>query len=164
MDIISSDTNVWFDFHSISRVSLPFRLPVSYIMSRDAMRAEIVSPPELLEKLEELGLRGVELSYEELFYVESLKRKYVRLSVFDRGALAIAKNRNILLLTGDRALKNAAEKEGVKVVGTIGLLDRLYREQLIDVGEYRYCLTALESSQERRMPVDELRKRLRNIP
>ena len=111
-----------------------------------------------------LGLRGVELSYEELFYVEGLKRKYVKLSAFDREALSIAKNRNILLLTGDRALKNAAEKEGVRVVGTIGLLDRLYREQLIDVDEYRYCLTALESSHERRMPVDELRKRLRNIP
>ena len=74
---------------------------MSYIMSRDAMRAEIVSPPELLEKLEKLGLRGVELSYKELFYVDGLKRKYVKLSAFDREALSIAKKRNILLLTGD---------------------------------------------------------------
>lgn len=41
-------------------------------------------------------------------------------------ALAIAKCRRIILLTGDWALRKAAKEEGVSVMGTIGILDRLY--------------------------------------
>ncbi|MBQ9233460.1 MAG: hypothetical protein IJ167_05430, partial [Lachnospiraceae bacterium] len=59
---------------------------------------ELVYPTELKSKLLELGLKGVEITADELFYADDLSSKYRRLSVFDRIALAIAKKRDITLL------------------------------------------------------------------
>lgn len=58
--------------------------------------------------------------------------------------MAIAKARGIILLTGDKALRNAAIAEGVQVMGTIGILDKLYDENYITKDEYRECLEAFD--------------------
>ena len=110
MKYVSSDTNIWLDFDVISRTDLPFRLPYTYIMYREALRKEIVSPPKLLDELKRLGLEGVELTIEELMYADGLADIYKKLSGYDRIALAIAKHRNIPLVTGDNALRKAAIK------------------------------------------------------
>ena len=124
------------------------------------MRTEIIDPPSLLSELEKLGLDGVELTTEDFFYADGLYKKYRHLSKFDRTALAIAKLRGISLLTGDGALRRAAETEEVSVLGTIGILDRLLTGHLITSDEYRYCLERLLSHAERRLPQEELRRRL----
>ncbi len=163
MRFISSDTNIWLDFKCISMTELPFRLPCTYVMYKEALRKEIVSPPELLDDLQRLGLEGVELTTEEFFYAAELAYKYVKLSAYDRTALAIAKYRNIPLLTGDNALRKAGYKEGVEVYGTIGLLDKLYEEDCINKSEYAYCLKSLLDHKERRLPADELQKRIDSL-
>ena len=160
MEYISSDTNIWLDFNTISRTDLPFRLPCTYIMYREALRKEIVDPPELLEDLKRRELMGVELTIEEFFYASDLASKYVKLSGYDRTALAIAKYRNIPLLTGDNPLRKAATKEGVTVYGTIGLLDRLYEGDFINKLEYPFCLESFLEHKERRLPAEELQKRI----
>lgn len=53
-----------------------------------------------------------------------LKRE---ISLYDAVALAIAKAREIRLLTGDRNLRKAAAEEGVEIIGTLVILDRLYQ-------------------------------------
>jgi len=163
LEYISSDTNIWLDFHSISKIDFPFRLPCIYIMYREALRGEIVSPPDLLDRLQNLGLQGVELTTEEFYYAISISQKYVKLSGYDRTALAIAKYRDIVLLTGDNALRKAAISEGVQVLGTIGLLDKLYSENLINKREYGECLEELLRHRERRLPGEEIQNRLRDI-
>ena len=140
MKYISSDTNIWIDFNTISRTDLPFRLPCTYIMYKEALRKEIINPPELLTDLQKRGLIGVDLTIEEFFYADELSKKYVKLSGYDRTALAVAKYRKIPLLTGDNPLRKAAEKEGVEVFGTIGLLDKLYEGDYINKLEYQFCL------------------------
>ena len=163
MEYISSDTNIWLDFNAISKTELPFRLPCTYIMYREALREEIITPAELLDDLCRLGLKGVELTIEEFFYAQSLSKKYVKLSGYDRTALAIAKLRKIPLMTGDGPLRKAAQKENVEVFGTIGLLDKLYNGAYIDESEYQLCLEGLLSHKERRLPEVELQRRLRSI-
>lgn len=83
----------------------------------------------------------------------------------DRIALAIAKERKIHLLTGDMALRKAAEQEGVPVLGTIGILDQLFEGKYIDQDEYVYCLSELlkHNGGEIRLPAVELRKRLESL-
>ncbi|MCF0114636.1 MAG: hypothetical protein HUJ56_04730 [Erysipelotrichaceae bacterium] len=163
MKYISSDTNVWLDFQEIGRTDLPFRLSCTYIMYKEALKKEIISPPELIDELIRRGLVGVELTVDELFYALDIAKKYAKLSDFDRTALAIAKFRNIPLLTGDNPLRKAAKKEGVEVFGTIGLLDKLYAGELINKLEYKYCLESLLEHKERRLPVDELKKRIESL-
>ena len=76
MEYISSDTNVWLDFHAIDKTDLPFRLPCTFIMFKEALRSEIVSPPELLHKLHENGLVGVDITIEEFYYAIDLGNRY----------------------------------------------------------------------------------------
>lgn len=163
MKYISSDTNIWIDFNTISRTDLPFRLPCTYIMYKEALRKEIINPLELLTDLQKRGLIGVDLTIEEFFYADELSKKYVKLSGYDRTALAVAKYRKIPLLTGDNPLRKAAEKEGVEVFGTIGLLDKLYEGDYINKLEYQFCLESLLEHKERRLPEEELQKRIESL-
>lgn len=162
MEYISSDTNVWIDFNKISRLDLPFRLKCQYIMFDEAIERELVYPAEMKEKLKEYGLLGVSITVEELFYADELASKYRKLSKYDRIALAIAKERNIILLTGDNPLRNAAKQEGVTVMGTLGLLDRLLAESRINDLEYIHCLKELKSMLGKgiRLPEDAIDERL----
>lgn len=143
MEYISSDTNVWIDFVTIQRTELPFRLPYAYLMSRDAVEDELLSPPGISEELLSYGLIPIDITEDEFSMAERFGALYLRLSAFDRIALAIAKCRKIVLLTGDRALRQAAEREGVPVLGTIGLLDQLLNGGFLRPEEYRDCLSDL---------------------
>lgn len=165
MEYISSDTNVWIDFFAIQKIDLPFRLPYTYIMNEDAITDELLSPPRLKPELMKYGLKPVQISIEEFELAQSYGRKYVKLSVYDRIALSIAKNRNIVLLTGDRALRKASEKENVQIMGTLGIIDQLFRKNLINISEYKDCLQRLKQQNGGtiRLPNTEIESRLAEI-
>ena len=161
MEYISSDTNVWIDFRAISRLELPFRLPYTYIMSNDAIEDELLTPG-FQDALVAYGLVGVDITEDEFFLAEAYGHSFPKLSTYDRIALAIAKLRNIVLLTGDMALRKAAKKENVSLIGTIGILDQLYEGRYIGRDEYSYCLTELkrQNGSVVRLPGDELQGRI----
>ena len=165
MEYISSDTNVWIDFFIIKRTDLPFRLPYTYIMSADAINDELLSPLGFRDELIAKGLLPVEYSYEEFELAEHFGSQYPKLSIYDRIALAIAKVRGIMLLTGDGPMRKAANTEGVTVIGTLGILDQLFNNHLIETEEYRYCLQELQSNNgaQVRLPKTEIEHRLQNI-
>lgn len=127
MEYISSDTNIWIDFKTISRINLPFRLPYTYIMYAESIASELSNPSGFQEELTAAGLVSVDITIEEFLLAESWGRIYPRLSVQGRIALAIARERKIVLLTGDMAMRKAANQENVAVLGTIGILDELYK-------------------------------------
>ena len=91
------------------------------------------------------------------------RERYLKLSVYDSAALAIAKCRDIILLTGDGALRKAAMSEGVQVMGTIGIVDRLAESSLISEEEYIQCLSNLleYNGGKVRLPRNELEDLLR---
>jgi len=124
MASIISDTSVWIDFHVIDHTGLPFCLPHTYLMSTDAIDDEILAPAGLRDALLRFGLVRTNLTSPEFFLAEAYGLPYKRLSVYDRIALAIAKNRQIILLTGDGALRKEASREQVHVLGTPGILDQ----------------------------------------
>lgn len=145
MQYISSDTNVWIDFFSIDRLELPFRLPFRYIMYEETIDNELIKPPDMGQRLQALGLESVDITLEEYILAEQLNEQYKHPSNHDCVALAIAKVRGLVLLTGDGPLRKAAEKENVKVIGTIGILDKLMERGTITTEEYRECLVKLDA-------------------
>ena len=165
MEFISSDTNVWVDFNTIDMLKTPFRLNATYIMYEEAIQREITHPVGLNEKLRALGLRGVEMTVDEFFFADQIATKCPKLSTYDRIALSIAKKRGITLLTGDNAMRKAAQQEAVYVIGSIGLLDRLYGEDMITAEEYRTCLERFfrYEGNEIRLPKAELEFRLSRL-
>ena len=162
MQFISSDTSVWIDFSTINKTELPFRLPYTYIMNKDAVADEILSPPGLGSELISYGLVPVEITIEEFFLAQRYGTIYNKLSNYDRIALAIAKNRKIILLTGDGALRKAAIQEEVTIMGTLGILDQLWETGLINTAELRLCLEELIACNGGvvRLPRVELERRL----
>ena len=113
----------------------------------------------------QLGLQKTELTEDEFFLAEELASKYARPSVYDCIALAIAKIRGLVLLTGDGALRKAAAAEGVAVVGTIGILDRLHGGNYIGDKEYADCIQRLieKNGGKVRLPKHELETRLQEV-
>lgn len=162
MEYISSDTNVWLDFVTIDRLELPFRLPYIYLMDRDAIDDELLNPPDVGKSLMDMGLQPTELTEEEFYLAEELSGKYAKPSIYDCIALAIAKKRNLILLTGDGPLRKAAKAEGVQVMGTIGILDQLAEGNFIGTEEFQYCIRELlkHNGGTVRLPENELKKRL----
>ena len=165
MEYISSDTNIWTDFETINRLDYPFKLPYTYLMNNEAVNDELISPEGLGKRLVELGLQEIELTEEEFFLASEYVSKYAKPSTYDCVALAIAKNRNIVLLTGDKALRKAAKTEGVQVIGTIGILDKLYNESYVTKDEYKECLEELKRNNggKIRLPEKELEKRIEEV-
>ena len=143
MQVICSDTNIWIDFQYLNRIEWPFLLEYTYIISRWALEDEFLSPIHQTPLLEERGLMAVELTDEELELFVSLREKYHRLSDYDTVALTIAKSRNIVLLTGDKALRNAATAEGVQPRGLLWITDQLYSLQLISQADHCSCMQEL---------------------
>lgn len=165
MEYISSDTNVWIDYMVIKKLELPFRLPFTYLMNQDAITDELLSPRGMREELLRLGLQPTEMTEDEFYYALTMAKTHPRLSGYDCSALAIAKYRRLVLMTGDAALRKAALSEGVSVVGTIGLLDKLFEDEKITSDEYRECLLLLikVNGREVRLPMAELQNRLNKI-
>ena len=165
MEYISSDTNIWIDYMAIDRLELPFRLPITYLMNQDAIDDELLSPTGLKQDLLSLGLQPTELNELEFYYAVKIASSHPRLSEYDCSALAIAKHRGYVLLTGDAALRKVALNEGVSVMGTIGILDRLYNEKKVSSSEYRECLLLFIkiNGQEVRLPAVDLQNRLDSI-
>ncbi|MGN1164558.1 MAG: hypothetical protein ACI4S4_07140, partial [Candidatus Ornithospirochaeta sp.] len=99
---------------------------------------------------------------EEFYLAEDLNQMYRRLSTYDCIALAIAKCRGIILLTGDGSLRKAAKKEGVEVMGSIKVLDQLLDDNLIDTTEYVHCLEEFKryNGKEIRLPFSALQERI----
>ena len=163
MEFISSDTNVQIDFCTIDKLYLPFKLPYTYIMNNEAIEDELLNPKDLKDQLIQLGLKEVELDIDELFLAEEYGCKYKKLSIYDRIALTIAKNRHILLLTGDLNLRKAAQKESVEIIGTLGILDRLFGYNYITEAEFDECIRKLKDLNfvsDIRLPANELEERL----
>lgn len=165
MTYISSDTNVWIDFMTIGRLELPFKLSYTYIMSEEAIKDELLSPPGLGDQLVSCGLMSVEITIDEFLLADEYGGKYKKLSIYDRIALAIAKCRAITLLTGDKALRKAAQKESVAIIGTLGILDQLLNDNYISTNEYELCLLGFlkNNGNAIRLPETEIRLRLSQI-
>lgn len=164
MEFVSSDTNIWIDFLLIDRLYLPFKLPFTYLMNSDAFEDELLNPSDFKDELLLFGLQKVEIDQNELLLAQQYGQKYRKLSVFDRIALAIAKNRSIILMTGDNQLRKAAKNECVKFIGTLGILDKLYDSHFIPIEEYVLCLEELRKKNggQIRLPESEIENRLAN--
>ena len=159
---ISSDSNVWIDFMVIGRLGDPFRLDYTYSISRWSFDDELLEPNAMRTELLNHGLNLVDIEPDEMKTAVGYTQTYPQLSIYDGIALAIAKHRNWVLLTGDKPLRRAAEREKVKYYGTIWVYDQLREKSVISQEEMTEAMDALieaVNAGKCRLPLDELKKR-----
>ena len=163
--LLVSDANILIDMEEGGLLSEMFQLPYEFVT------------PDILfyEELEEdhsnllgLGLALKEVSSESMMYAMQLTSTYVKTSRNDCFALALAKQEECPLLTGDLALRRAAEKETAIVKGSIWVIEQLVVHQVVTPQRARDAL-ALMKSNGRRLPwhlaeeaISELERELLN--
>ena len=115
--LLISDANILIDMEEGGLLEAMFQLPF------DFATPDILFFEELEEEhahLPDLGLALKEVSSESMMYAMQLTGTYTQASSNDCFALALAKQEQCPLLTGDMALRKAAEKEAAIVKGTFG--------------------------------------------
>ena len=139
-------------------IETTFRLPFQW-MAPDVVIAELKVPDGKM--LIQAGLQGRELPGAQVLIVAALAERYVRPSRTDLFALVLAKETRTLLLTGDKALREAADLEGVAVHGVLWLLDQMVDSHQVLSGQ-KAC-QALERMIQagRRLPEAEIKARFR---
>ena len=132
----------------LDALSFAFQLDYQYLMESSAARDELLSPAGLLQQVRDFGLVEVSLTDEELLLVLEYQRQnaYPRLSIYDLYALAIAKNRKIMLLTGDGPLRKAAEEENVVHHGLLWIIVECAHAGIIDNHQKNVLFDTIEQS------------------
>ncbi len=151
-----TDSNIWIDLYRGGLIEKALRLPMELI-APDVVIEELHTPDG--KYLVSLGLRVLELSGQQVLKVLDLAERYARPSRQDLFALVLAKEIKAVLLTGDGSLREAAEREGVQVHGTIWLLDQMVEHEIIDTQERAASLKLMVESGSR-LPWEEIRDRL----
>jgi len=125
-----ADANVIIDLHVGGLLPKALRHPFQ-LVAPDFITDELVNPSGkslVREGLQEQGLTPEEINNE----LPELKARYPSdLSINDLAALFVAKKMGLMLLTGERLLRQAAEAEGVTVRGTLWLLNHMVSRKVV---------------------------------
>lgn len=108
-----------------------------------------------------LGLRRLELTSQSVQYIEALAADPRARGVgrYDLFALALARQEDCLLLTGDGLLRALAEAEGREVHGTLWLVSELVVAGRIRAARARRAYDLMRAA-DRRLPWDEVERQL----
>lgn len=108
------------------------------------------------------GLRILEVRETFVLDADRMGSVYPRTSLNDRLALALAKQEECPLLTGDASLRQAAETERVEVRGTLWLMERFWAHGLVTYRRAETAYTAMRN-ENRRLPWNEVAAQLRRF-
>jgi hypothetical protein len=126
------DTNTIIDLHFGGLLDKVFQLPCTFSVT-DSLADEFLDPP--FHVLQDLGLIFDSLEEEAVAEITPLMERYPLPSYYDISVLILARSKHTILITGDRALRNAAADTGVDCRGTCWLIDYLANEGLITYSE-----------------------------
>ena len=155
--LLISDANVIIDMEVGGLIKQMFRLDYEFAVP------DVLYETELKENhadLPKLGLKRLELLPESVAYTVELGTKYRKPSRIDLMALALAKQEQCRLLTGDQALREAGKAEGMDVVGTIWLVGEMLHANIITNKDAREAYHKMKES-DRRLPWDQVDKQLK---
>lgn len=155
--LLISDANVIIDMEIGGLIKQMFRLEYGFVVP------DVLYEEELKENhsnLPKLGLKRRELQAAAVEYAVALGTKYPKPGRIDLMALALARQEQCRLLTGDQALREVGKAEGVEVVGTIWLVSEMLSAKIITKKDARTAYSKMKES-DRRLPWAEIEKQLK---
>lgn len=157
--MLISDANILIDLECCQLVELMFKLPFRFCVP------DVLFDKELQNQhahLLDIGLQTLSLNSDSMLYVFGLQTVYKKTSLHDLMALSLAKQECCPLLTGDKALREASQKEAVVIYGTIWILEQLVIHKQIKLAIALNALTVMRNHG-RRLPFDMAKERLKNL-
>lgn len=156
--LLISDANVIIDMEVGSLIKQMFRLDYEFAVPDVLYEEELKGNHSNLPKL---GLKRRELQAAAVEYTVALGAKYPKPGRIDLMALALARQEQCALLTGDQALREAGKAEGVEVVGTLWLVGEMVNAKIITKKDARVAYVKMKESN-RRLPWAEVDKQLKD--
>jgi predicted nucleic acid-binding protein len=158
--LLISDANILIDMEAGELLERLFRLPMQLAIP-DVLYWEEIEPGT--SGLQELGLQVMEVTGDYVAYALGLSAKYGSApSSNDYLALALAKQEDCPLLTGDQALKAVALAENVSVMGTLWLIRAMVENQLLTV-DAAFAALARMKARNRRLPWGDAERILNSL-
>jgi len=159
MALIISDANILIDFEHADLTPRLFQLEL------DLAVPDLLYHDELSRHhgdLPALGLQLLELPPELIGQAYAYRSRYPKPSIYDLFALVLSLDRQCPLLTGDKALRQLAQNEGVDVFGTLWLMERLFDVRLVTIDEMELAYQTMLDNQSR-LPEREIGTQLRRL-
>ncbi|MBI1787748.1 MAG: hypothetical protein HYR60_09390 [Acidobacteria bacterium] len=156
--ILVSDTSVLIDLERRGFLEVIFGLPHGFAVPDVLYRREMRG--EWGDRLVGLGLRVEEMSQQGVASAIRYRQQRPKLSVRDSLALALAKERAWLLLTGDGDLRELAAGESVECHGVLWLLDLMEEARIPGIRLLHDGLETIAGHARCRLPRREIAVRL----
>jgi hypothetical protein len=124
-----TDASILFDAIKGGILHEMFQLPFDFETSDLIADKELKNPP--FSEFEKEGLIKEELTGSQIGMIRQIRSSHKTLSIYDISAFLLARDQNLILLTGDEALRKFAESFGVEVHGILWILDELVQQNII---------------------------------
>jgi len=157
MKLLISDANIIIDMETGGLIEKMFRLEYRFGVPDVLFDVELRANHGHLVTL---GLEVLELQPDTVAYADRLSAKHRKAGAMDLMALALARQEQCPLLTGDKSLRQTADDEGVEVKGTIWLVGEMLHAKVISRREAKTAYKEMRESG-RRLPWDEADKQLK---
>ena len=141
--LLISDANILIDISVGGLLDELFRLNYEYGLPDVLFEYELQAQhPDLPER----GLQILTLAAEAVTDTTSIHAKHRKtgVSIYDGMALALARQEQCPLLTGDGALRQVSLAEGLDVKGTVWLVGQMLESGLIDVDRASHAYQAMK--------------------
>lgn len=130
--------------------------------------SQVVFIEEISKQAKSLSIKDFNIineTLEELLTAQKHKEGSKHISFHDALNLVVAKERKMILVTGDQQLLKYAKLENIKCIGTITLIELLVEKELISGEGSIEALNKLKLDSTRRVPhklIDELIEKLQS--
>jgi len=159
MKIIITDTNVFFDIIGINALpeffSLPYEICTTDFVVNEILRTQQREQIEIFIRAKKLTV--FKLTEIEVDEVKAFKTIRIFKGLTDKTVLWKAKQLNSPLLSGDGKLRKEAQEQGIKVHGSIWVVENLVINQLIEKHNAVILLEKLKETNSS-LPTDEIDK------
>jgi len=159
MALIISDANILIDFECAELTPRIFRLDMEFAVPDLLYRDEL---SQHHGDLPALGLQLYEMPPDLIGQAYEYRTRYPKPGIYDLFALVLALARECPLLTGDKVLRQLAERKGVEVFGTLWLMEQLFHARLVGIDEMKSAYETMLNAQ-RRLPLGEIRRQIQRL-
>jgi hypothetical protein len=159
VEVLVSDTSVLIDLERCALQERVFALDAQIVVPDLLYEREL--RPYNGEQLRRLGLRVEALTSEELQIAQELRNRVRAITVMDSMALALARERNWILLAGDGAMRALAAEQRVLCHGLLWLLDQMEEAAVATIQQLDAGLRQLAGHRRCRLPRREIDDRLK---
>lgn len=147
MDNFLLDTNIIIDASSAKIIDcLNYN---SFYVSQVVFKEEVIKQ---ISGLKESEFNKINETIKELLMAKEYHNSNKKISFYDAINLAIAKERQMILVTGDQQLIKCAEQINVNCIGVLRLIEVLIDNGLLDIKNSIIALQNLKQDFKRRVP------------